>query len=49
MVAGILAQTFGNEEAFSLLSVLGAASALILLKITPRKINVKRIEKAVIS
>jgi len=39
--AGFLADRFGNMNAFSVLGIAGALLAFILLKFTPRKINIK--------
>jgi len=42
MLAGVIADRLGNSGAFSVLGVAGAVTAIVLLIITPRKINVKR-------
>ncbi|MDZ4229037.1 MAG: MFS transporter [Patescibacteria group bacterium] len=38
--AGILADLLGNAKTFSVLGVMGVLTAIVLLKITPKKINV---------
>lgn len=40
ILAGFLADKLGNTASFSVLGVIGAITALYLMKITPRKINV---------
>jgi len=42
MLAGVIADRLGNSGAFSVLGITGAITAIILLIITPRKINVKQ-------
>lgn len=45
ITAGILADTFSNSIAFSIMSIIGVVIVLILFKITPREINVSPLEK----
>jgi len=42
MLAGIIADHLGNSGAFSILGLAGAITAIILIIITPRKINVSQ-------
>lgn len=45
ITAGILADAVGNAGAFSALGIVGVIAALILLKITPRRIRISRAEE----
>jgi MFS family permease len=45
IAAGVLADIFGNSVAFSILSALGIVVTLILIKITPKEVNVSSLEK----
>ncbi|MDE2588262.1 MAG: MFS transporter, partial [Patescibacteria group bacterium] len=41
MLAGILADLFGNATAFSLLGIIAAWLAFFLLRVTPKHINIR--------
>jgi MFS family permease len=40
ILAGVLADQFGNTQAFSIIGVIGALTVLMLLKFTPKHINI---------
>jgi len=40
MLAGFMSQTFGHIQSFSIIGIAGVVIALVLLKVTPKEINV---------